>query len=92
MCDNHLHSLSVKLFFQPIYSKLIKTLSINTLGGTARESSPPDLAHRSQAILKTVEDTSGQISFKILSNIKGYRQSLDFFRPFSLNLYSPLPE
>ncbi|CAH0298644.1 hypothetical protein SRABI134_04567 [Peribacillus sp. Bi134] len=29
--------------------------------------------------LKTVEDTSGQISFKFSSNIKGARQSLNSF-------------
>ncbi len=80
MCDNHLHSLSVKTVLSTDLYQTHKNIEHqNTFGGTARESSPPNLARRSQAILKTVEDTSGQISFIILSNIKGYRQSLDFF-------------
>ena len=32
------------------------------IGGTAWESNPPDLARRSQAVLKTVEDTSTPFS------------------------------
>lgn len=62
----------------------LRSISVNprgskNVGGTAWESNPPDLAHGSQAVLKTVYGTSGQISYKFPRNIKGSRQSLVSF-------------
>jgi hypothetical protein len=42
-----------------IQYKTVQTLiTLNLIGGTVWESNPPDLARRSQAVLKTVENTS----------------------------------
>jgi hypothetical protein len=47
--------------------KTVQTVdNTEKIGGTAWESNPPDLARRSQAVLKTVEDTSTPFSPRII--------------------------
>jgi hypothetical protein len=45
---------------------VIERLLKSYFGGTVWESNPPDLARRSQAVLKTVEDTSTPFSPTII--------------------------
>ncbi|EKN70636.1 hypothetical protein BABA_04314 [Neobacillus bataviensis LMG 21833] len=57
-----IYSLNGKNRTSEKFTVRFNCISSNKIGGTAWESNPPDLARRSQAVLKTVEGTSTPIS------------------------------
>jgi hypothetical protein len=58
-CPKFLDTLYLTIKIYDLHNSHYTVLLV---GGTAWESNPPDLARRSQAVLKTVEDTSTPFS------------------------------
>ncbi len=59
--------------------RTVQTSDNMYIGGTAWESNPANLARRSQAVLKTVEDTSTPFS-PVLKNKVYYTEKLSFLQ------------